>query len=59
MRLADLGVAIMLQEKDLTAERLAEAVDDALALPAPRPHAFDLGGAAKSASLLGQWSARG
>jgi predicted glycosyltransferase len=59
MRLADLGVAIMLEENGLTAESLAEAVDAALALPARRPHAFDLDGAAKSAALLARWSARG
>lgn len=58
-RLADLGVAIMLKEEDLSAERLAEAVDAALALPRREPLDIDLDGAANSAALLMQWSGRG
>jgi predicted glycosyltransferase len=58
-RLADLGVAIMLDERGLTAERLAAAVDSALALTRTRRYRVDLGGAAASAALLARWSGHG
>ncbi len=58
-RLADLGVAIMVEEAALSPERLAAAVDDALAGTPPDPAGFDLDGAAKSAALIAAWASRG
>ncbi|MEM7119969.1 MAG: glycosyltransferase [Pseudomonadota bacterium] len=58
-RLADLGVAIMVEEAALSPERLAAAVDDALAGAPPDPAGFDLDGAAKSAALITEWASRG
>lgn len=45
------GRAVVLEERRLTAEQLAAAIDDALALP-HRPHKVLLGGAARSADIL-------
>ena len=59
VRLADLGVAIMVEEEGLAAERLAEAVDSGLSLPTPQSLEVDLNGAAKSAEYIVQWSSRG
>lgn len=58
-RLAALGVAIMVEETALSPERLAAAVDDALASAPPDPAGFDLDGAAKSAALIAAWASRG
>ncbi|MBO6757658.1 MAG: glycosyltransferase [Roseibium sp.] len=49
--LAAHGRAVVTPEKDLTPERLAAAIDDALALPRSH-HAVLLGGAEKSADIL-------
>ena len=58
-RLADLGVAIMVEETALSPERLAAAVDAALGNAPPDPAKFDLDGAARSASLIDAWTRRG
>lgn len=51
------GLATLLAEADLTPDRLARAVDHAAARARPM-HDIDLGGAARSAELLLDWSRR-
>jgi predicted glycosyltransferase len=46
------GLAICLPEAELTAAALAHAVSQALANPAPRAHAVDVSGAARSVAAL-------
>ena len=58
-RLADLGVAIMVEEISLSPARLAAAVDEALGNTAPDPDRFDLDGAAASGDLIAAWVGRG
>jgi predicted glycosyltransferase len=55
--LADAGRAVVVREAGLTPERLADAVDRALAAPPPATLAVDCDGAAASARLIGQWLA--
>jgi predicted glycosyltransferase len=55
--LADAGRAVVVPEAGLTPERLAQAVDRALAAPPPARLAVDCDGAAASARLIGQWLA--
>jgi predicted glycosyltransferase len=57
--LAARGRIELLEEDELTPEKLAAAVDRAAAapVPAPGPSMLDLGGAARSAELLEQWLA--
>lgn len=52
-RLAELGLARVVEEAVLSPERLAAAVDAAYAGPPPPPHGLDLGGAGASARLIG------
>ncbi len=58
-RLADLGVAVMVEEQGLSPERLAEAVDEGLSLPRAQSFEVNLNGAAKSAAFMARWSGRG
>jgi len=51
-RLELMGLATMISEERLTAQRLAAAIDMQLARPKPGPHALDLDGARKSAEAL-------
>ena len=52
LMLEELGLATVLAEKDLTAEGLAKAVEQALAGPTPAAHRLDLEGARRSAQIL-------
>ena len=56
-RLADLGLAVSLDEAGLTPEALAGAIDRALAL-SPPPHALDLDGAQATARTIEAYLAR-
>lgn len=58
-RLAERGLAVVVAEDALTPERLAAAVDAALALPPPKPGAIDLSGAPTGARLLAEWVRHG
>jgi predicted glycosyltransferase len=51
-RLERLGLACVLNEKDLTPGRLVEAITRALSAPRPPAHNLDLEGASRSAKLL-------
>jgi predicted glycosyltransferase len=51
-RLAAHGWAQVVAEETLTARRLAQALDRAVAADRPDPAGIDLGGAARSAELL-------
>ena len=51
-RLAELGLVRVLGETELSAERLAGAIDAALAAPLPPAPRLDFGGAAATAKLL-------
>lgn len=54
LRLQELGLAVMLSEEGLDAERLTRAVKAALAKPPPPPHGLDLDGARRTAEILEQ-----
>ncbi len=52
LMLEELGLATVLTEKDLTPEGLVQAIEKALAGPAPSAHRLDLEGASHSAQIL-------
>lgn len=52
LMLEELGLATMLMEKDLTPERLGQAIEQALVGPTPSAHRLDLEGARRSAQIL-------
>jgi len=52
---AERGAAVMLLERELTARKLAEAVNRAARLPRPAADLVDLDGARRSAELITQW----
>lgn len=55
-RLHQLGLGTVLSGHDVTPERLAQAIEAALAQPALAAISFDLGGAERSAALLAGWA---
>ena len=55
-RLTALGLARGVDEHDLSAARLAAAVDAALAAPRPGSGAIAIDGAARSAALIAEWA---
>lgn len=55
--LAERGLVDVLEEKDLSAQTLAQAIDRAAVRPRPPAGAVDLGGARRSAELLREWVA--
>ena len=54
-RMAELGLAHLVDAEGLSPETLARAVDSALAAPRPEPVSLDVGGAEKSAELVAGW----
>jgi len=54
-RMQELGLARVVDPENLSPSGLAEAIDAALAAPAPGPGDIDLDGAKTSARLLAQW----
>ena len=56
-RLEKVGLAAVLNDRDLSPETLAHAIDTALARPQPAASGFNLDGARKTAELLLEWSA--
>jgi predicted glycosyltransferase len=54
---AEKGLIGMLEEDALTPEALAGAIDQAVDRARPSANAIDLGGAARTAELVGQWAA--
>ena len=54
---AERGLVEMLDEKQLSPQALAAAVDRAARKPRPVPGRIDLGGAKKSAQLIAGWAA--
>jgi len=56
-RLAERGLAHAIAASELTAERLADAMRDALARPVPQ-HDVDLDGAERTRAAIEQWCAR-
>ena len=54
-RLADMGLAQLIEADELGPKSLAGAIDAALAGPVPGPANIDIGGAEKSASLISAW----
>ncbi len=55
-RMADLGLATTIADRDLTPAALAQAIDAAMTAPRSGPMTFDLDGAATSAELLDHWA---
>lgn len=55
-RLEELGLAVWVPDSELTAERLAMAIDRALALPRTARPRIDLEGARRSAELIARWA---
>lgn len=53
-RLSEMGLASVVEEKDLDGPRLLEAVESALAKPKPPANSLDLDGAKRSAQILRQ-----
>lgn len=58
-RLAERGLAVVVEEDGLDPESLAGAIDRALTLEPPAPGVFDLAGAENSARLLAGWARHG
>lgn len=58
-RLEALGLLRCIAERDLTPARLVAAIDAAVTGPRPRPAKIDIGGATRSAALIGRWARQG
>lgn len=56
--LADRGLVSVVTETELSAERLAAAVDAAVAAPRPSPTAIDMDGAETTARIIGELAGR-
>ena len=55
--LAQRGLVQVVEEEALTPQALAAAIDRTATLPPPAPQAIDLGGARRTAELIGAWLA--